>query len=155
MIWFDIKELEKGLVNGEVSDKEVYNYLLASLIVMTVTSYLGSGDYSNKWLTFIEAIVSIFITFIMVKATFDINNNGDNRDYFKRFISLSFVSGIRLIAFALIAAIPIGIIMYFVKNSLGDNQNTKDIFNVFLVTIFGIAYYYILTNSFRRVNTKL
>lgn len=154
MIWFDIKELERGLINGEVSDKEGYNYLLGSMIAMTVFSYLGSGDYANKWLSVIEAVISLFITVIMLKVTFDINNNGDNKDYFKRFISLSFVSGIRLIAFALVAAIPIGIIMYFVKGALGDDQNTKDIFNVFLVTIFGIAYYFILTNSFRRVNTK-
>lgn len=153
MIWFDIKELEKELATGEVSDREGYQYLLASMVAMTVTSYLGSGNYANKWLSLIEAVISLFITVALLKVTFDINNNGDNKDYLKRFVSLSFVSGIRLMVLVLIAAIPIGIIMYFVRMTFGDNQTSKDIFSVCLVTCFGIAYYFILTNSFRRVNT--
>jgi hypothetical protein len=32
MIWLDIKELETGLKNGALSDKEALNYLLANLI---------------------------------------------------------------------------------------------------------------------------
>lgn len=154
MIWFDIKKLEKDLVNGEVSDKEGYNYLLVSMIAMTIVSYIGNEEYGNKWLLFIEAAIEIFLTVALLKLTFDLNSNGDKKDYFKRFISLSFVSGVRLIVFALIVSIPIGIIMFFVNKNFKDDQDTQDIYNLFLTTFFGIAYYFIFTSSFRRVHPK-
>ena len=152
MIWFDIKELEQGLKNRDLSDKAIFNYLLANLIMFSIVPYISSNDYTTKWLIAIEIVVAIAITVIGTKRTFDINSAGDNKDYFKRFLSLSFVTGIRLVVFVFIAAIPVGIIVYLVDKSIGENENAKDLFNLTLMAVVGIFYYYMLTNSFKRVS---
>ena len=152
MIWFEIKELEQGLKNGDLSDKAILNYLLANLIMYSIVPYISSNDYTTKWLIAIEIVVLIAITVIGTKRTFDINCAGDNKDYFKRFLSLSFVTGIRLVVFAFIAAIPVGIILYLVNKSIGENENVKDLFNLTLMAVVGIFYYLMLTNSFKRVS---
>lgn len=152
MIWFEIKELEQGLKNGDLSDKAILNYLLANLIMYSIVPYISSNDYTTKWLIAIEIVVAVAITVIGTKRTFDINCAGDNKDYFKRFLSLSFVTGIRLVVFAFIAAIPVGIILYLVNKSIGENENVKDLFNLTLMAVVGIFYYLMLTNSFKRVS---
>jgi len=152
MIWFEIKELEQGLKNGDLSDKAILNYLLANLIMYSIVPYISSNDYTTKWLIAIEIVVAVAITVIGTKRTFDITCAGDNKDYFKRFLSLSFVTGIRLVVFAFIAAIPVGIILYLVNKSIGENENVKDLFNLTLMAVVGIFYYLMLTNSFKRVS---
>ena len=152
MIWFDIKELERGLKNGELSDKDIFNYLLANLIMYSIVPYLSTNDYTTKWLIAIEIVVALVITVIGTKRTFDINTAGDSKDYFKRFLSLSFVTGIRLLVFACVAAIPVGVIVYLVDKSISANENIKDLFNIALTTVAGILYYFMLTSSFRRVS---
>jgi prepilin signal peptidase PulO-like enzyme (type II secretory pathway) len=152
MIWLDIKELETGLKNGALSDKEALNYLLANLILYSVVPYIGGNDSTNKWLIALEIVVVIAVTVIGTKKTFDVNSAGDNRDYFKRFLSLSFVTGIRLLALVLVVAIPIGIIVYLVDKNLDANENTKDLFEVALTAVSGIVYYFMLISSFKRVS---
>ena len=151
MIWFDIKELERGLRNGDLSDKDIFNYLLANSIMFSIVPYISSNNYTTKWLLAIEIVIAITITVIGTKKTFDINFAADNKDYFKRFLSLSFVTGIRLVVFVAIAAIPIGTIVYFVDKNIGANENVKDLFNLILMAVVGVFYYYMLTNSFKRV----
>ena len=152
MIWFDIKELERGLKNGDLSDKDIFNYLLANLIMFSIVPYTYSNDFTTKWLIAIEIIIVIAITVIGTKRTFDINCAADNIDYFKRLLSLSFVTGIRLVVFVFIAAIPVGIIVYFVDKNIGANENVKDLFNILLMAVVGVFYYFMLTNSFKRVS---
>jgi hypothetical protein len=152
MIWFDIKELELGLKNGDLSDKDIFNYLLANLIMYSIVPYLSSNDYTTKWLIAIEIVIAIVITVVGTKKTFDINAAGDSKDYFKRFLSLSFVTGIRILVFVCIAAIPVGVIVYLVDQSISANENIKDFFNLALTAVAGILYYFMLTSSFRRVS---
>jgi hypothetical protein len=152
MIWFDIKELERGLKSGDVSDKEIFNYLIATLIMFSIVPYIPSNDYKTTWLIAVEIVIVIAITIIGTKMTFDINSRGDNKDYFKRFLSLSFVTGIRLVVFVFLAAIPVGIIVYLVDKNIGANENIKDLFNLTLMTGIGVFYYFMLTNSFKRVS---
>ena len=152
MIWFDIKELEQGLKNGDLSDKDIFKYLLANLIVFSIIQYIPSNDYTTKWLIAIEIVIVIVITVIGTKRTFDVNSAGDSKDYFKRFLSLSFVTGVRLFIFFCIAAIPLGTIVYLVDKSIGTNENIKDLFDIALTAVAGILYYFMLTNSFKRVS---
>jgi hypothetical protein len=152
MIWFDLKELELKLRNGDLSNKDIFNYLLAGLLMESIFSYMKRDDYTSKWLVAIEIIIVIITTVVGMKRTFDINSTSDNKDYFKRYLSLSFVIGIRLVVFVFIAAIPIGIISYFVDKNIGVNQNMKDIFNLVIIAATGIFYYFMLINSFKRVS---
>jgi hypothetical protein len=154
MIWFDIKELEKQLVDGSLSERDGFNYLLANMILFSVIPYLAGDRSDDYWLTFIQFAVDIFITVILVRATFEINNNGDSQDYFKRFLGLSFVTTVRLFIYLLIVLLPLEIIMHFVDNAGVLDKNAKDILWLMLEIVTGIVYYFMLTSSFRRVNEK-
>lgn len=152
MIWFDLKELERRLRNGDLSDKDIFYYLLAGLLMESIFSYINRDDYTTKWIVAIEIIIVIITTVIGMKRTFDLNSAYDNKDYFKRYLSLSFVIGIRLVVFVFIAAIPIGIIAYILDSNFGVNENVKDLFNLVVMATIGIFYYFMLINSFRRVS---
>lgn len=154
MIWLNIKALEKQLVDGVLSEREGFNYLLANMILFSVIPYLVGDRSDNYWLIFIQFVVDIFITVILVRATFYINNSGDNRDYFKRFLGLSFVTTVRLFIYLLIVLLPLEIIMHFVGKAGVVDKNAKDIFWLLLEIATGIVYYFMLTGSFRRVNEK-
>ena len=47
MIWFDIKRLEKQMADGELSDKDGFNYLLANMIMFSLTPYLTGDRYQS------------------------------------------------------------------------------------------------------------
>lgn len=152
MVWFDIKELERGLRNGDVSDRMVFNYLLASLIITSLASYIADQDDRSVWFVVAEIGAMFTIVTIGTKATYDINSTGDGRDYFRRYLSLSFVTGIRLVVFCVPAGIAVGIVVYFVNKVMPSNAFSKDLFTVMLVPAVGIWYYFMLANSFRRVS---
>jgi ABC-type spermidine/putrescine transport system permease subunit II len=84
--------------------------------------------------------------------TFDINSAGDKKDYFGRFLSLSFVIGIRLSVFAIIIGTPTAIVFSLLDRNFDIDENLKDFLGLGLFTGFGILYYFILTNSFKKVN---
>jgi hypothetical protein len=153
MIWYDIKKLEKGLVEGNISEKEVFNYLLTSTLISIVIPYLSDRNHDNKVLTSIELIIDILIMIITLKTTFEINTKGDCKDYLKRYISLSLVIFIRLVVFLII---PIGIIV--ITEKILDTmdviayESTKDSILFGLSIVAGIIYYFMLTKSFKRVN---
>jgi len=156
MIWFDIKKLEKELIDENLSDKEGFNYLLANMILFSVAPYIAVDRYENSWLTFVEVVITIFITVIMLRTTYDINLKGsENKDYFKRFLGLSFVSGVRLVVYVVVAAIPVGIFMALAGKLVTVDRGTKDILMLAMQIAIAIVYYFMLTNSFRRVNGEV
>ena len=154
MILFDIKNLEKGLLSGAVNDKDVFNYLLVSTVLTASVAYLKVDTYNNIWLNVIEVAISIILTIVTLIVTFTINKDGDNKDYFRRYISLSFVVGVRLFVYGLLAAIPIGIAIYFLTKAIGEESNNSEIFKVLIMAGVFIVYYFMLTNSFKRINDK-
>jgi hypothetical protein len=153
MTWFDIKQLERDLIEDRVSEKEVFNYFLTSSLVTAIVPFLSENDTPNKILTSIELVFGIILTIVLLKATFNINSDGDKKDYLKRFVCLSLVSFIRLLVFALV---PILVFTVTLKIIEAMNIITfDDIEGVFLLSLticFGIGYYFMLTNSFKRVS---
>lgn len=152
MTWFNIKELERKLINDELTDKESFDYLLYSSVLLTFFTYIGVKEHTNDWLHFLELIISLVITILELKTTYTINTKGDQKDYLKRYISLSFVAGIRLFVYAFLVAIPFGILMVVINEPVEKDQNYDEIIKLILISIFGIVYYIQLTNSFKRVN---
>jgi len=152
MIWFDIKELERKLKIGDVSESAFFNYLLANLIIFSIFPYLSTNDYTIKWVIVIEIIIGVVVTVVGAKMTFDINSAGDKKDYFGRFLSLSFVIGLRLFAFAIIIGIPIVIVFRLLDRNFDIDENLKDFLGLGLVAGIGIFYYFLLTNSFKKVS---
>jgi hypothetical protein len=152
MIWFDIGELELRLKNGDLSDKDSFYYLLANLVLYAIAPYIDSNDDTTKWLIALEIVIAIAMTVIGTKMTFDTNSAGDNKDYLKRFLSLSFVTGIRLLVFVCIAAIPVGTVIFFLGESIGASKNMANLFDIAFTVVAGLVYYFLLIKSFRRVS---
>ncbi|MFT4855173.1 MAG: hypothetical protein ACI9UV_000902 [Algoriphagus sp.] len=152
MIWFDIKELECKLKIGDVSESAFFNYLLANLIILSIFPYLSTNDYTVKWVIVVEIIIGIIVTVVGAKMTFDINSAGDKKDYLGRFLSLSFVIGLRLFAFIVIIGIPIALIFGLLNRNFDIDENLKDFLELGLVAGLSIFYYFMLTNSFKKVS---
>lgn len=149
MIWFDIKELELGLKNEKLSDKTTFNYLLANLIMFTLASFASRNEYTTNALLLLEIVVTLSITIIGTKRAFDINAEGDNKDFLKRYLSLSFVLGVRLAVFL---AFPIFIVSGITKGDSGANTSMTDLLGIFMTGGIGVFYYMMLSNSFKRVS---
>jgi uncharacterized membrane protein len=152
MTWFNIKELERKIINDELTDKESFDYLLYSSVLLTFFSYIGTKEHTNDWLHFLELIISLVITIVGIKATYTINAKGGQKDYLKRYTSLSFVAGIRLFVYALLVAFILGIIVATINPHFEKDSNNDEIVKLIFISIFGIVYYIQLTNSFKRVN---
>jgi hypothetical protein len=153
MIWFNIKELERRLKGNELSDKQAFIYLVANLMVYTLAPYLPRENSTKSWwLIAIEVGIVLIITVLGIKRTFDINQSGDNSDYFRRFISLSFVTNVRFLVFVFLAAIPIGLIAVLIDTNFNIADSVKDLFDIALTAVAGIVYYFLLINSFKRVS---
>ena len=152
MIWFDIKELERKLKIGDVSESAFFNYLLENLIILSIFPYLSTNDYTVKWVIVVEIIIGIIVTVVGAKMTFDINSAGDKKDYLGRFLSLSFVIGLRLFAFIVIIGIPIALIFGLLNRNFDIDENLKDFLELGLVAGLSIFYYFMLTNSFKKVS---
>ena len=153
MIWFNIKELEKRLIEGKFSDKLILNYLLTHLI-LTAISGLATDD-EPLWMIWIQFIVGLIAVIWLVRKTFEINQEGDNRDYFKRIISLSFVAGIRTIVFMIPVLLGINILVEVLQvtgvgGGMSDFQENLMLTCVYLLST-GL-FCYILLHSFQRIN---
>jgi hypothetical protein len=155
MIWTDLKQLEKSLADETLSERDIFYYLLTSSLLATIAPYLSNKHTDNKIVAFIEFLFGIVFTIVLLRSTFNINNSGDKKDYVKRFVSLSLVSFIRLFLFALAPIILMTIILKVIDSmGLLKFDDIQQIF-LFTVTIFMcIAYYVMLTNSFKRVNQR-
>ena len=154
MIWYDIVKIEKKLVDGELSEKEGFYYLFALLVLSAIGRYTSSNNYENKWFMLIEAIVLIFLISIRLWTTFKINENGDGKDYLKRYVSLALVVKIRLYMYSIVIGIPIIIILSIFFFNTAMYEPIMDIMTFSMPIVLSIIYYFMLINSFRRVNSK-
>lgn len=155
MIWFNIKELERKIVENEFSDEEGFKYFLAfSILGVLATSISTAGNI----ITFIELLISVAIAIWGSYSIFKANSSGDGQDFFKRYFALSWVIGLRLFIITLIIAIPLsfiyGVISYesIDLNSSESTTLTEDFVTMIISSLVGLVYYFLLTNSFKRVS---
>jgi hypothetical protein len=153
MIWFNTKELEKQLIDGALSDRDSYYYLFTTFILFSLLPYLPDEDFieASYWFRVSLVIVDVGITAITIKETYKINQQGDSQDYLKRFLSLSFVNSIRLAVYLA----PVFVVLELLDEYLNDNtlygywQGARILF---LTIASSVIFYFMLTNSFKRVN---
>ena len=156
MIWFKIKELEKLLVNEEVTDHLAFKYLLAHILLYSLIRHLPGSDEDLWWANYVHLGISLAAIIYGIGKTYEINLEGGNRDYFKRLISLSLVATLQtVVVFFLFSA-------FIVTVNLGAKtfgftlimssfwEQVLKLVNYLLVII---VYYYILLTSFKRINS--
>lgn len=160
MIWYKIQELEKQLVAGKVSDMLTYKYLLSHLLLFAlINNYPGTGEDADPlWAPWVRLIMVLVAISWGIGKTFEINRNGENKDYFKRLISLSLVSSLRTIVVLFVYAAVISTAILF-TDRMGitfpfiDNHIGSEIWKLAHYLILLLVYYYILISSFKRINT--
>lgn len=158
MIWYNIKELEKQLVAGKVSDLLTYKYLLSHLLLFAlINNFPASGeDAGSLWAPWVRLVIVLVAISWGIGKTFGINQNGDNRDYFKRLISLSLVSSLRTIVvfFAYAAVMSTALLL---ADRFGFPLLREgfwgDVWQLAHLVLLLLVYYYILISSFKRINT--
>jgi hypothetical protein len=97
-------------------------------------------------------ILELLITIVGTYLIFQVNEKGDNRDFLKRYFSLSFVNGLRLVLFAVLIRLVFKIIMfvipldlwYSIKDFLGKYSG-EFFFDIILSTV----YYVLLMASLK------
>ncbi len=152
MIWFNIKNLEEKLIEGSVTEKEAFNYLLVTMLIFTISPYLHHSDNTNQLISWIEIVFGIIFTAILLKTTFQINGSGDNKEYLTRYIALSLVISIRLFVFILIPLIVFGIMTGILKsNGILIYDNNKELIFLTMGIVVSIIYFFLLTRSFKKV----
>lgn len=151
MNWFNLQDLENRLIENNVSEKEGFYYLLVSIILSCLTIYVSNDGYNIDIFLISEIVLMLLITVIGLHLTFRANQNGDGKEYLKRYISLSFVIMIRLMVFTFLLAIPVVIILALTFEGIMDNKLFSDFFPLSVLIIISVVFYYFLIRSFKKV----
>ncbi len=157
MIWFNIKELERKIVDNEFTDQEGFKYFLAYSILGLMVTY---GSTSENLITFIEFLVGLAITIWGSYSIFKANSSGDGQDFFKRYFALSWVIGFRVLIIFITIALPLAIIYSVISYQSSDLYNShsttlmEDVIFMVIYLLSSLVYYVLLINSFKRVSSK-
>lgn len=92
-----------------------------------------------------------------VRKTFEINTIGDGKDYFKRFISLSFVAAIRTVVIGLLFSLALAIVNFIAEYVIISPEYFsvwEEISQLVLYALLNVYYYYTLITSFQRINAN-
>jgi len=154
MIWFDIKKLEDKISKKELTDKDGFNYVLAYFVFSVIVLSFITKD-TSVWIKFFECAISVIITVWGLKTVYEVNNDIDGKDFFKRFFAINWVIGMRILVvtliFAFIISIPIGIISIQNGINYNDPNPIKDIIMLVLGAMYNLICYLLIINSFRRL----
>ncbi|MEP6260615.1 MAG: hypothetical protein ABJ092_03475 [Gillisia sp.] len=158
MTWYNIKKLERRLGHDELSEKESLHYLLALLIIMSICIFFPDSvtSYSDFSWYFIEFGFFLGTLIYAIHSAYKINSRGQNRDFARRFISLTVVHGLRLLIWVAVLGLLYKIIMFiiplpiflFINEILLPNWTD-------LVVFTGIFFLFalLLIKSFKRINS--
>ena len=150
MNWINLSDAENKLKNDEFSDNEALKYLIAIVIL---GSLVGFGVIERNILSFISVVLHIIISIWGILKVFKINELGDRKDFFKRYIVISWIIGFRLFLISLFVLIPFGILFkIFADNLMLWNFSIKEIFNLVFGVIFSIIYYSYFAKSIKRIS---
>lgn len=156
MIFFNLKALEKKLIDNHLSDKDAFNYFLILTIITSLSIYILNDKVGNYQLLFFDILFSISLTYLGLKKCFNVNSTGDNQDFYKRLFSLSFVIVFRLIGWTLLLLIPYILILM----CLGLEIDSKDVLLLDVIDflfdkVLQIMYYIMLYKSLYRVSRQI
>lgn len=145
MIWIKIKALEEKISKDELTERDGFNYLLINLLYGVAVILVPTINGFN-YVTIIQFIINSLILIVFIKKLYRINTSIDDRDFLKRFISISWVVRIRLIFYYLILNI-----IYFQFFSMSTFTFKNGITLIFISLIINFLFYFFLIKSFTRL----
>ena len=157
MIWFKIKRLEKLLAHGELSDLIAFKYFLAHLLLLAlVYNFPANSVDVPVWSLYVKLIVVLVAISWGMGKSFEINQNGDGKDYLKRVISLSLVASLKsIVAFFILATFIATATLLGAKMGFYLPDFWNQILSLFIRFLLIGIYYKILLSSFSRINTAV
>jgi hypothetical protein len=153
MIWFNLKEMERKISTNDISEKESVNYYLAIFIISTIyamivavlkKSPIDSQGFSVTIQYFLDGLILV----VGVLFSYKLNSNIDNKDFFKRFFSLSFVIFIRLTIYTFCFGI---FILIFLSLFINFNDLNNSLIS-YLSHVWKIVFYTLIALSFQRIH---
>jgi hypothetical protein len=158
MIWFDIKNLESKISNNELTDKDGFSYVLAFFVLTAIVLSFVTNN-SNGWIKLSQCVISVLINVWGLKTVYEVNNEIDGKDFFKRFFAINWVIGVRLLVVTMIFAVIVGIVFGIVSVKNGMDLNSpnpiKDIVGLIFMAMYSLICYLLIINSFRRLKTTI
>jgi hypothetical protein len=145
MIWIKIKALEEQISKDELTEKDGFNYLLINLLYGVAVILVPTINGFN-YVTITQFIINSLILIVFIKKLYRINASIDDRDFLKRFISISWVVRVRLIFYYLILNI-----IYFQFFSMSTFTFKNGIALIFISFIINFLFYFFLIKSFTRL----
>ena len=158
MTWYNIKKLERRLCNDQLLEKEASHYLLALLIIMSICIFFPEPvtSYSAFSWHFVEFGLFLGILIFAVRSSYKINSEGQNREFSKRFISLTVVHGFRILIWVAVLGLLYKIIMFIIPLQIFLFINDLLLPNwTDLIVFTGIFFLFalLMIRSFKRINS--
>lgn len=168
MIFIKIRALEAKIINQELSEKDFFNYfIMYSLLAILFCMPDLNTDENNKTTNifyWIESSIDIFTILLTLILTFKVNQRGDDIDFVKRYVAISFVNTVRLLFFIFLIAIPIIIISAILINIFSskidiwlfliENLNIDYIFMNIIYIMMYVIFLKMMLNSFNKINNN-
>ena len=154
MIWPLVKKLEKKLIRDDFSDKTGYLYLVGFLLMVT---FLLKFPVINSGGQTFGLVINLLICAWGVGRTLEINKETGNEDFLKRFMSLSFITGIKLCAGLLVFTLVLKAIKYFselISPGFIEGPLLGGMPKVFIGAAASVIFFLMLIHSFKRVNAE-
>lgn len=159
MIWFKLKKLEKKLAAGKLTEKAGMQYLLTWIVLLAILFYLpgSSSPYSTASWEFGAFILNLAIVLGTIHYLYKICHRNTKDNFLKKFISLSFVTGLRLLLVYSLLWLTYKIFMYNIPDELFLSITglwIEDVGDLLLSLILTTTYAVLLIKSFKRVNRE-
>jgi hypothetical protein len=152
MIWLDLKKMERKLSSNDISDKESVRYYLGIFIISSIYGIIVTLinkrpiDSSGTSVA-LYYLLNLIIIVIGVITIYKLNSKIDNKDFFLRFFSLSFVIFIRLIVYTICIGVLFAIIISFFIKLQDINKNIM----TYIGLLWKIIYYILIALAFRKI----
>ena len=154
MIWFNQHDLENKIVNEQLTDKDGLNYFFA-IFVFTAIPFSLSNITA---LYHIDTLISVLILSIVVWgviSSYRANKRIDNKDFFNRFFSLSWIIGIRIILLVIISIIVINSVKGLIPSRYYCNYKLLNfILIIVYIAMIWIINYVLIIKAFDRIRKK-
>jgi hypothetical protein len=144
MIWLNIRKLEDRIVNKKLSDSEVFNYLLTSIIYTLLYSlyatYIGHNPFN-----IISTCIVILITILGMNMVYKTASQKGFNEFFKRYVAITWVINNWL---------NILNISFIITSTYYINDLIRN-YVCLLYSVFSYLAFYILVNrSFERIEKR-
>lgn len=146
---FSITKLEDKISKNEFTDDEGFKYLLYGSIYGILTELIYNV-FNINYISGLGSFFSLVSVAIALIYSYKINKKSDGRDFFKRYISISFIT-------TLILILP-GLLFWFISLNFWDITNPSVFAQFFVISsslIMNTLYSVLIINSFKRIKKKI